>query len=76
MKKMGKFERQARRQEYQTALGILAVIQEHIENDDMGRIKAFVEIWDKQYTEWLENMDEDELKEKRNKNIIKLMRGQ
>jgi hypothetical protein len=76
MKKMGKFERQARRQEYQTALGILAVIQEHIENDDMGRIKAFVEIWDKQYTEWLENMDQDELKERRYKEITKLMRSQ
>lgn len=76
MKKMGKFERQARRQEYQTALGILAVIKEHVERDDISRIKAFVEIWDKQYTEWLDNIDQDEIREQNYKRITKLMRGE
>lgn len=76
MKKMGKFERQARRQEYQTALGILAVVREHAENNDISKIMAFVKIWDQQYTEWLENMDEDELKEQRYKAMNKIMGGQ
>lgn len=76
MKKLGKHEIKARRQEYQTALNLLTTIKEHVKNNDLGRIRAYVEVWEKTYTEWLENLVQDELKEQRNKNIIKLMRGE
>jgi len=61
-KTMGKFEIKARRQEYMTALGILASIKEHLEAEEPSRALAYIEIWDKQYTDWLEELD---LQEKR-----------
>ena len=60
MKKMGKFERQARRQEYMTAIGILTVMREHLENNNMAAMEHFLDTWDQLYTEWLEKLDTEE----------------
>jgi hypothetical protein len=60
-RKMGKFEIKARRQEYHTALGILAVMREHADSGDINKIKTFIEYWDKTYTEWLEDLDDTQL---------------
>lgn len=65
MKKMGKFERKARRQEYHTALGILAHMQEHLEAGEVDRAKAYIEFWDQTYTEWLEDLDQQDQEEAR-----------
>ena len=57
VKAMGKFERKARQQEYRTALGILNVIKEHANNNDMGKIQAFIEVWEITYTRWLKELE-------------------
>lgn len=63
--KLGKHERKSRRAEYQTALGILQVVRDHAENGDLNKIKTFVEFWDQEYTNWLEQLDQAEQELKR-----------
>jgi hypothetical protein len=51
--RLGKFERMALEQEYKTALSILHVLREHLENNDIAAIRQFVLSWDKVYQDWL-----------------------
>lgn len=60
MKKLGKFELKARRQEYQTALGLLHVMREHYDKNDMVAMDHFIKSWTSLYTEWLMDLDREE----------------
>lgn len=60
MRKLGKFELKARRQEYQTALGLLLVMREHFNNNDMVAMDHFIKSWTSLYTEWLGDLDRQE----------------
>jgi hypothetical protein len=60
MKKLGKFEIKGKRQEYQTAIGILHVMREHLDKGDMQAMRHFINTWDSLYTEWLADLDRDE----------------
>lgn len=60
MKKLGKFEIKARRQEYQTAIGLLHVMREHLEKGDMVAMKHFIDSWDSLYNEWLADLDREQ----------------
>jgi hypothetical protein len=58
--KLGKFERKARQQECRSALNLLAVMQEHLDNDDISAVRHFVRSWTATYQEWLEELEEKE----------------
>lgn len=58
--KLGKHERKARRQEYQTALGLLAVIKDYAEQGKIEKVKTFVEYWEQEYAQWLDRLDSAE----------------
>lgn len=59
---MGKFEREGKRQEYQTAIGLLHVMREHLEKGDLAAMKHFINAWDSVYHEWLADLDREEIK--------------
>jgi len=60
MKKLGKFDIKARRQEYQTAIGLLHVMREHLDKGDLQAMRTFINSWDSLYNEWLADLDRDE----------------
>lgn len=57
MKRLGKFEIKARRQEYNTALGLLNVMREHYDKNDMVAMDHFIKSWTSLYTEWQGDLD-------------------
>ena len=65
MKRLGKFEIKERRQEYNTALGLLNVMREHYDKNDMIAMDHFIKSWTSLYTEWQGDLDrlEKETKE-------------
>lgn len=63
MRKLGKFEVKARRQEYDTALGLLRVMREHLDNNDLVAMDHFIKSWTSLYTEWLTDLDREEREE-------------
>ena len=62
MKKLGKFEIKAKKQEYQTAIGLLHVMRQHLDRGDMAAMKTFIDAWDSLYNEWLTDLDREEVK--------------
>jgi hypothetical protein len=59
MKKLGKFERQAREQEYKTAISLLHVMREHLDKGDLEAMRNFINSWDSLYHEWLADLNRE-----------------
>lgn len=57
MKRLGKFEIKARKQEYTTAMGLLNAMREHYNKNDMVAMDQFLRSWTTVYSEWIADLD-------------------